>query len=443
MNLTKYLLAIPAFLILTLTSGAQSSKPLVPSVNTIKNTLSGIHELNVGDKVPGIPLYNILNNPSSNANISDFGDGLIILDFMATSCVSCIELLPKLSSLQKAFSDRMKVFLITYENMDRVRSFLSNNKIGKAVNFPFIPEDTLLKKYFPYESISHIVWIYKGKVRAITNSQYLKQSNIESILKGDNLSWGKGHNEMNYDDGQVVFNFSSVPGELVSFAPKNKNNSVFGKYVSGVPDSFKEVIDSISGTVKVGMINMSIVNMFLKACDQSLALPKSLIKVELKDSSRFFYNSSTDYQDEWKRHNTFCYEAAFPLNLTRGERNEKIREDLIYYTGLNGRMQVKATRCFVLIPLQGAILNNDSAAFKENGKSLKKTTISDLIYLINHKNDVGFPAFNDSGFPSKTVLYLTRESYSNVELLTKELKKYNIDAQVRERGVNTFILSYR
>ncbi|HWB27608.1 MAG TPA: hypothetical protein VG738_19160 [Chitinophagaceae bacterium] len=123
--------------------------------------------LDIGDTVPPAP-FSFLS-PGK----------LVILDFMATSCSGCIEALDRMDSLQRVFGDRLQVIPVTYEDSARVAYFKAHNAIGKRISLPFIIGDTLLCRYFPHSSISHVIWIGTDRVvKAITISQYVKYDNI-------------------------------------------------------------------------------------------------------------------------------------------------------------------------------------------------------------------------------------------------------------------------
>src|SRR5688572_7574854 len=66
----------------------------------------GSKGLQVGNKMPDIPLGVVINNKTGKTRFSEFKGKLLILDFWDTYCSSCIEGFPKMVQLQKEFGDK-------------------------------------------------------------------------------------------------------------------------------------------------------------------------------------------------------------------------------------------------------------------------------------------------------------------------------------------------
>ena len=92
--------------------------------------VSGAQEvkaLTVGDRVPDIKIENVYNSSSSSIHLADLQGKLVVIDFMATTCVPCVRALPRLDTLQKKYSNRLQVFLISPEEAGRIKTFLNNH----------------------------------------------------------------------------------------------------------------------------------------------------------------------------------------------------------------------------------------------------------------------------------------------------------------------------
>ena len=141
--------------------------------------------LEVGDEVPEMPLLFHSKAGAQKRSISDFSDQLLLLDFMNTTCASCIKSLPRMDSLQQQFPGKLQVVVVTPQKQEAVDRFFRNNTVISGINIPFIAEDTILHQHFPHAFISHLVWIYKGKVVAITNSADVSAANITAIFNNE------------------------------------------------------------------------------------------------------------------------------------------------------------------------------------------------------------------------------------------------------------------
>lgn len=147
-------------------------------------------ELVVGDKLPDVVLKKIIGFTKPTAKISDFKGKLLILDFWATWCHSCIEAFPKIDALQQQFGDKIQIMLVNTKNTEddeqKVMDFYKKHKI-KDPNFklPSVYLETELSDFFPRETIPHYVWITKdGVVAAISKSEDVTSENIEKMLNG-------------------------------------------------------------------------------------------------------------------------------------------------------------------------------------------------------------------------------------------------------------------
>ena len=120
-------------------------------------------ELSIGDKVPDLE-FSMVNYPSSTAKLSDFRGKLVILDFWATWCTSCINRFPKMDSLQKLFGDKLQVILVntkhTRDSREKVEGFFAKWKTRYPdFDLPSAVMDTIASLFFRHQFIPHYVWI--------------------------------------------------------------------------------------------------------------------------------------------------------------------------------------------------------------------------------------------------------------------------------------------
>jgi len=150
-----------------------------------------VKALSIGDAVPDITITDVYNYPSSTIHLSDMKGKLVILDFWATWCGSCIHAFPKMDSLQKKFSNNLQIILINNNggngnNEEKVKDFFRKTKLKSKVAF-MLPNSTqnnpLLLQLFPHTFIPHYVWIGpEEKVIAITNSAEVTAENIQAVI---------------------------------------------------------------------------------------------------------------------------------------------------------------------------------------------------------------------------------------------------------------------
>lgn len=140
----------------------------------------------IGERVPDLPLKNMINYEDSAATLSSFGDKLIILDFWHTRCGTCTALFPLEDSLQKQFSKQLQFILVTTENKNETGAFLDNwnRRHHDSLTIPVIAEDILLNKMFRHRYNPHYAWIASdGRLIAQTSEEFVNESFISQIIK--------------------------------------------------------------------------------------------------------------------------------------------------------------------------------------------------------------------------------------------------------------------
>lgn len=149
-----------------------------------------IRPLTPGDRVPDIPISHISNYPDSAIELSDLKGKLVILDFWATWCGTCIKKIPMSDSIQKEFKGRVQVIMVnsisgTGDSKEKVDSFFHQRILNqnKTFSVPIVSEDTLLRRFFPHMYLPHYVWIDSaGKLIAITSSEVFTRQTVMAFL---------------------------------------------------------------------------------------------------------------------------------------------------------------------------------------------------------------------------------------------------------------------
>lgn len=175
------------------------------TVNTLKDS---IKPLKIGDQIPealwNMPLK-VVNHPEGKETVrlSDYRGKLIILDFWATWCGSCINEFPKIDLLQKR-NKNLQIILVnsikgTGDDETKIKAFFTKWSLNhqKSLVVPSVITDIILKSVFPHSLIPHYVWISAdGEVKAITSSAYLTNKNIKQFINKAALSPTKKEDEI-------------------------------------------------------------------------------------------------------------------------------------------------------------------------------------------------------------------------------------------------------
>lgn len=300
----------------------------------------------IGSKVPDAKITNIVNGQLKSTRFSAYKGKLLILDFMNTACGPCVKILPLLDSLQKKYSQRLQILMVTGEDQQRVTEYLRTRRIH---NIPFATSDTSLTKLFPHQYISHIVWIDgDGIVRGLTHSEYINVKNIETLLKGDKVNWPIKNESFNYDFSQRILkiNDSNISTED---AADNVSYTAISKYLPNAQKYFKVTTDSSKRLVHTIYTNYSIVDLYILLHNlQFWNFPNTRVLLEMSDKSRFIINRSETYFDVWQKENYYCMEAVMSQSIPIERQRKKMISDLNFYLNLNGRVEKRNVECWII-----------------------------------------------------------------------------------------------
>ncbi len=153
--------------------------------------------LQVGDTIPHIILTDVVNFPVSQIQLSSYKGKLLILDFWATWCNSCLHCFPKFDTLQAQFKNHLQFVLInnlsrTLNTNQSITQFLKLKK-NLAFNLRNIPvcTDTTrrISQLFPFKFIPHYIWVNPaGIIIAITGADEVTATNISKAIRGKPLN---------------------------------------------------------------------------------------------------------------------------------------------------------------------------------------------------------------------------------------------------------------
>jgi len=127
----------------------------------------------------------LLNATPKSSNLNALKGKVVVLEFWATWCGSCLIAMPHLSSLQKKFADKLQVIAISSESEQRIGAFLKS----RPSNLWFaVDTGETISKVFPHQLIPHTVVISPlGEVLAYTNPEAVTTLVLDSILAGKKI----------------------------------------------------------------------------------------------------------------------------------------------------------------------------------------------------------------------------------------------------------------
>ncbi len=356
-----------------------------------------------------------------------FDNKIVILDFFDTSCTACIKAMPKLQGLQNKLGDKIQIFTVTWQDKPTMEQFFKTNKYVREhkVNLPIIYSDSTLKAMFPHASIPHVALIYKGKVQAITMTEFITEENLLKLYKSGNIQLPLKND----------FGTGDLSGKLGSGGMDMKAGVIISGFQNGVP-SYKHGIvmetDSVTGKFKSSFYNMPVV-MALKATWSRIKKPTYIPRPErivLKVRDESSYRDLKNEGEVWLQRHAVSYERFDWVKRPDSLQALILLNDLHNYFGLRSYFEMKEMDCLVLrtCPVVPAVGPEIKDAFSYENSSVLATFL-DISYQ--------FPPAVDL-VKNKTKMKIG--DYQDLEGLNKQLRAYGMEAKIEKYSVEVFVV---
>lgn len=347
--------------------------------------LTDIRPLKIGDTIPDelwhMPLQ-VVNHPEGKKTItlSNYKDKLIILDFWATWCGSCVSSIKEFMATKNYNDPTIAYFGVTYQDKEAINTFEEKHKLY----FPTIMNNKVLSKYFPHRMIPHVIILKNDKVLSIAEAEILKEENLPLLMKGQNLpEWSKV-DILDFDKTKDIHEQKS---ETIRRAICFK--SVVLGPIPGL--SSMNTYRKNENTQKILITNKSLLESMYLLMD-SYWHNRIFLNVEDETKIDFLAYKGKLPQVQWLKKFGVGIEAHAPLHVTRDELFNNALHTLLHAIGYQMKVKDENVSCYVIYNE-----NNSKSNRKENGITLKEL-LSNLnyqpldkrrvpIYLIDNKEN--------------------------------------------------------
>lgn len=426
-------LAIMAILCLNFCAIAQENK-------AVDVTANGMH---IGQQLPetfwqqGHTIYR--NGQTSIQTLEQYKGKLLILDFWATWCSSCIKKFPLLDSLQKVYSNQLAIVLVNKLKTDR-----DTNKVKQAFGthtkdlaLATLVADEYLGQLFPHSILPHYVWLYNGKVVAITDSYEVSPAKINAVLQNGQLSIAHKADKIGFD---YTKSFRENLGSGIDSVLTG--TSLFLGYINGLV-SGKNLIDN--GRYKrYYFTNRPIISLYQFAFNQSF----NRLIVELKNGKKLPTSpKQMGIKDEginaYRKHNLFCYELVVPIDQKPEDDYAKMLADLNQFFHFNGRIEKRKMKCFVIEQKKHHVKLPETISAKDTD-FIEVGSIRTLVHLLNYYTDIGSnqPIVVDETKGTAPINMLVPSSgMEDVKRLAQVLKAYGYTLKQKSRLIDMCVIS--
>ncbi len=154
-----------------------------------------IKPLKVGDKLPESfwqqehMVYH--NGKTTKQTLAAYKGKLLILDFWATWCGSCIKKFAFADSLQSVHRGQLSIVLVnavhTKDTPEKIGATMESYGHGLYTTIG----DNYLKELFPHKILPHYIWIEAGQFVAATGSDFFTTGNIAACIERLRANKGK------------------------------------------------------------------------------------------------------------------------------------------------------------------------------------------------------------------------------------------------------------
>ncbi len=419
---------------------------VLSALNIHLQAQDSIKPLKIGDAIPEylwhMPLQ-VVNHPEGKETITlaEYKGKLIILDFWATWCSSCIAAMPRIHELEKEHGGDMVVIPVTYEASDKAGTFLSTNKTVQPLDMYSVVSDETLRATFPHRGIPHYAWIStSGDVGAVTTSERVNVQNVKLMLDGE---MREIQMKIEIDPERPLFLSEVIEmGDLTHYSVFTKK-----KYDGlGAGTRFRTEKDTLRGRA---FTNSNILDMY-----KATAYPlfekigdrfnsKRLI-VNVEDKSGLAFQKSP--LDGGTTHNVYNYELIVPLVMA-DSLYDYILKDLNRYTKYHGRIEKRYVKCLTLIKIgdlssiktKGGKAEN--SLFYNRPSRLTNYPMSYLVNRLEQCKEILLPIVDETKHEENVNLEFS--GVLDLETLKKELNEQNLDLVEGYRLLNMFIIEDR
>lgn len=427
-----------------------------------------VQALTIGDLVPDVGMGKTVPISNHASRTSEYNDKLLIIDLWATSCSSCIEAMPKFDYLQKHFADKITILPVTFEPEQLVSEFWKKNRYTKNLTLTTVVNDQIFHALFPHKIISHDVWIYKGKVIAITLPDYVTEENIQKVLDGRSVDlpfkddFSKGFNgqlKSRNDSSKITANvFDLLKYAIIGkYDNKIKPGAIVNDNRAGISR------DSSARSVRAYIINQPIYMSYLWSLYNAKGMDAMQLIFtvasgfeptryvwEVADQSKYIYRKGELSWDEWLKKNGICYESLNPdTGQTDQEVYRQIARDMDDLLGLHVRLENRRVKVLImrrtiqtdLFKTKNSGIDASYHSYQEGSFfKVRDGVLTDLISELNQH--YGNPYVIDAThYDGRIDLDLNIQNWTDLSNIKKELAKYGLTLVEEMRSVEVLVFT--
>lgn len=456
---------VPLVVALILSQSTSNAQTVDGKNNEVKQL--SIAAIDVGDMISE-DIWNMsfevvkYGEKSKKVQLKEYRGKVIILDYWATWCTSCILAMPTMHNLVKSFSDDIVLISVTHEDQALVSKFLmttASPQIRELEHeFETIVNGQLLKELIPHQTIPHLAIINsEGILEQITKPVFINEKMLGQLIKKQSYYLPKYHASL---DTTIL---SPTFPDLKIYKPTFY--STLTGYIDGFMFPWGERVDTVAGTRHGFYVNSPILRLFQTALNPkfNMMMPnRRLMLVDKPENFEFFNDRNPNYD---RLEYNFSYEYILPLTWSKERIGNKMLQDLSDFTGLYAQIVPREVDCLVIrkigngplkanesrkwqgLVLDGILLNKIPQHLGTSASGSKnyvlKSNIKSLTRYLNVLKKTVLPViFDESDIGYAVDLELPNE-LGDVAELKKIMKKQGLEFVSEVRILDLYVMSDR
>lgn len=413
--------------------------------------------LKKGQKLPDYSFAITIGDSTFRKSLREFEDRYILIDFWSKDCLDCISSMPKLLDLQKKFTNKLTILLVTSNTNEEIKKLFArfrekdktNKWIDAAWQLPIICNDSFFVRQFPYKALPSHVWIKNSLLFVgMAYPTSATEKNIGDWVSGKDIYLDEIINR-DIDPFEPITLFQAVKDDVKQYKTYSVlfNRIEFGM---GASSWITNINDSATGReIGITCLNASIPELYKIAYKNPLGLGYSVPDYRFiwRTSRKIamipppLYPPGTSQFYNWAKENTFCYSLRTDPSLKQ-DVSAVMQRDLDRWFGLKSSIVKVNTKCRVLRHISGSAQNllfpkNNPSNTEKYTESEHELVIENLpfeqLYLsiqkISEEQKWLMPVINEVTYKGNISIRLTSKiSLSNISLtdLNDQLKKYGL-----------------
>ncbi len=165
-------------------------------------------QLKNGANVPDMQFSTLLNAPVNSISLKQLKGKIVLIEFWATWCGSCLVAMPHLKTLQAKYPKTLQVIAVTDETEKRAGLYIK----AKPANFWFaVDTGRKVAEVFPHQLIPHSILIGEdGKLIAATDPEAITEKVMDSLISKQQVHLPEKKDNLVSHDALIKQSFSAT-----------------------------------------------------------------------------------------------------------------------------------------------------------------------------------------------------------------------------------------